>query len=243
MPHPSLRKLLKTHSNSVKYVLILVLGLFFFAILFFAFSYFTVKNIVVEKGPGKYNIIGIDNLKEKNLLLLSLPQEENNLEEQNPLVEFIEIKKQYPHTLRIQIYDSRPIATLKLTNGYALLNKEGKILSKAKEADSKFTLITYYQAFDYTMFQSGEKLNYSEIITALFFLEKMSRLNLQVERIDISGSSVIVCYLRDKKIFISNTKDKTQQLFELETIIKQFKIKAQNFKELDLRFDKPIVRF
>lgn len=243
MPHPSLRKLLKTHSNFVKYVLIVVLALFFFAILFFAFSYFSVKHIIVEKGNGKYNIIGVDNLKEKNMLLLSLPQEENNLEDQNPFVGFVEIKKQYPQTLRIQIYDSQPIATLKLTNGYALLNNQGKILSKAKVADSQFPIITYYQAFDYTMFQSGEKINYSEISTALFFLEKMSHLNLQVERVDISGSSVIVCNLRDKKIFISNTKDKAQQLFELETITKQFKIKAQNFKELDLRFDKPVVRF
>lgn len=182
-------------------------------------------------------------LKAKNILLLSEDSEQKRLEFQNPLTQFVEIKKIYPSTLRIALYKSEPLAELRLSQGYALLNRDGKILLKQKERTPTLPLITYYQLFDYNLFQSGDKVNYSEIVTALFFIDKLNNLNVKVESIDINGSSVIVCNLRDKRIFISNTKDKDQQLFELTTIIKQFKIKAQNYKEIDVRFDKPIVRF
>ena len=62
--------------------------------------------------------------------------------------------------------------------------------------------------------------------------------------IDIKGQDMLVFNLIDgKQIIFSNSKDKNTQNYQLELIIKQFKIEGKEFKKIDLRFDKPIISF
>ena len=62
--------------------------------------------------------------------------------------------------------------------------------------------------------------------------------------IDIKGQDVILFNLIDnKKIIFSNNKDREAQEYQLELIIRQFKIEGKDFRKIDLRFNKPIVEF
>ena len=47
----------------------------------------------------------------------------------------------------------------------------------------------------------------------------------------------------EKKIIFSSEKEAGSQLFQLQQIVKQFKVEGRAFKEIDLRYDKPVVRF
>jgi len=46
-----------------------------------------------------------------------------------------------------------------------------------------------------------------------------------------------------KKIIFSVKKDREEQDYLLETIIRQFKIQGKEFQEIDLRFNKPVIAF
>ena len=62
--------------------------------------------------------------------------------------------------------------------------------------------------------------------------------------IDIKGQDMLVFNLEsDKEIIFSNKKEKELQDYQLEFIIKQFKIEGKEFKKIDLRFEKPVVTF
>ena len=46
-----------------------------------------------------------------------------------------------------------------------------------------------------------------------------------------------------KEIIFRNKKEKELQDYQLEFIIRQFKIEGKEFKKIDLRFDRPIISF
>ena len=57
-----------------------------------------------------------------------------------------------------------------------------------------------------------------------------------------NGLAHSVEHLVSKKA-ISNKKEKELQDYQLEFIIRQFKIEGKEFKKIDLRFDKPVIAF
>ena len=62
--------------------------------------------------------------------------------------------------------------------------------------------------------------------------------------IDIITSNPITCCLfYCPEIVFSSQKERQFQIYQLEIIVKQFKIKGKEIKKIDLRFDKPIIQF
>ncbi|MBI4226228.1 hypothetical protein HY612_03905 [Candidatus Roizmanbacteria bacterium] len=201
-----------------------------------------IKTIIVEGDIPEYQIRGLENLKGINILLLTESYVAENLVKNNPMIQLDEVAKEFPNKLILKFKSIVPLAAVKLNEGYALLSEDAKILKKSKTTRN-LPIINFYQRLDYYQIVPGNKLDYKEIVTTLTLLKKSQDLNLKVESIDIGGLSMIEFNLNAKKIIFTAEKDKKIQNFELETIMKQFKIEAKDFKELDLRFDKPIVRF
>ncbi|MEK9169228.1 MAG: hypothetical protein AAB788_00635, partial [Patescibacteria group bacterium] len=74
--------------------------------------------------------------------------------------------------------------------------------------------------------------------------DKLKQINLRPLTIDIKGQDMLVFNLNDSKVIVfSNSKDKDVQDYQLELIIRQFKIEGKEFKKIDLRFNKPIIQF
>jgi len=221
-----------------------------FLVLRYVNSYFQIKTIHVEGEVPTDQIRGLENLKGTNLYFLTDGYISDILVKNNPDIQINQIIKELPNKIILKLKYIQPIAKLKLNVGFAQLSVEGKILKKSKprSAGSKqnvagLPIINFYQQFDYYQISTGNNLGYEEIVTALFLLEKSQELDLKIETIDISGLTMIVFNLKDKKIIFTSEKPSKKQAFELEAIIKQFKIEAKEFKVLDLRFDKPIVKF
>lgn len=225
------------------YLFITTLALVGFLALRYVNTYFQIKAILVEGEIPGNQIRGLENLKGKSLYFLTDSYITDTLVKNNPNIRLDEIIKDFPNRLVLKLEYVDPIAQLKLNGGFAELSDEGKILKKVKQVNIHLPIINFYQQFDYYQITTGNNLDYEEIVTTLFLLEKCRELDLKIESIDISGLTMIVFNLKDKKIIFTSEKTNEKQAFELEAIIKQFKIEAKDFKILDLRFDKPLVKF
>ena len=225
------------------YLLIIFIAIAVFIALIYFFSYFKLRHILIEGEITNHKIFGLENLKGVNLIFLTQESVTNIIYKNNPAIEIEEITKVYPDKLFLKLNFSIPLAQLKLNSGFAQLSENGRVFKKIKALDKKLPVINFYQQFDYFQISVGDVFNYEELNTVLFLLKKCRDLDLLVESIDISGLSMIVFNLKEKKILFTTEKKAEKQAEELETLLRQFKIKAQDFQSVDLRFAKPIVRF
>lgn len=225
-------------------VLIIILSAVIFVVLYFLNNLFLISQIEIIKPDITHPPLrSLELIKHKNILFISENDIAKMLSDQNPFLQSVSVVKKLPNKLLINLEIYKPIAYLKVNSGIFALASDGKILYKNHEESPVSPIIQYYQLFDYSVFNPGDKLTYSDITISLQLLEKSSELGLTVDSVDINGLDMIAFNLKDKKILFTTEKDELQQAYELETIIRQFKIKGQEFKNLDLRFYKPVVTF
>lgn len=239
----------RKHSKVFSYILILLLASFVFFCLYYLNYFFQVKTILLIQDRSNKTLRGLEGIKGTNILFINLKSVEKTLTLNNPEIQIEKIEKIFPDKLIIRLIELEPVASLKLNQGYAILDSGARVLKKSKNP-TNLPSINFYQKFDYLQVTPGVTLDYKELLTALSLLKICQELNLTVDSIDISGLSMIVFNLQDrrtqaqtKKILFTSEKDIQKQSFELETIIRQFKVEAKEFKQLDLRFDKPVVNF
>jgi len=203
---------------------------------------FSIKKIAVSSDEKNIKLIGLESLKNLNLIFFDPKTAEIDIVQKNPSIKTVNITKKYPDKIIIDIEKDQPIAVLRADQGFFFLSAEGKIIFKKKDNDTRLPLINYYQNFYYYQYQAGEKIDYDEVLASVDFLKRTDSLGLKVDTVDISGVHMVAFNLGDKKILFSLEKDRRVQDFQLETIIKQFKIEGKEFFSLDLRFDKPVIK-
>ncbi len=162
---------------------------------------------------------------------------------QNPNIKEITIKKMLPSKLLITVSVYEPIAFLEANSGHFALNEDGKLLYKKKDIDTNLPIIHYYQKFNFASGAPGELIDYKDIVLSLHLLKKSLDLALRVDSIDIGSLDMIAFNLLNKKILFTTRKNELLQIYELVAIVKNFKIEGKDFKNLDLRFDKPIISY
>lgn len=215
-----------------------------FIVLEYSFLKFQIRKIEAI-GPKMNALRGIEKYKNYNLLLLNPKVEETNLYNDNPFLKSISVRKVYPDYLQIIYTVYKPIALLKISEGTAAMSPTGRILYKERDRPrtGDLPIINLYQLLNFNSVKTGEVIERTEIKKTLIFLQRILDLNMKVENIDIDGQNMILFKLNEQSIFFSTEKDENKQIYELQTIIRQFKIEGKKFKVLDLRFDKPIVTF
>lgn len=246
----SLNIFLTKSLNKIKFLLFFVfLCSLILAIIFFVSQFFLIKNIEVVSDK-KISIINQDELINKNLLFVNKDQISKKIIKENFLLSAAVVDKVLPRTLKISVSFYEPCASLIVNNGYFVLSCDGRILQKTpayaskKDTQSFIPSINYYQKLNNGAFQTGDWIDFKDIKQSLFFLDILRRISLTPLTIDIKGQDMLVFNLIDsKKIIFSNSKDKEIQDYQLELIIKQFKIEGKEFKQIDLRFEKPIITF
>jgi len=236
------KKSLTKFPHIIKRVLIFTLSIgILFLTLFFIDTSFRVTEIEVRGLPQDMAIKGISIYKDQNLFFLSIQDIEEKIRRENPYVIEITVKRVFPHTLQISLTSASPIAVFNGGDGYFYLSGEGRILYKKREMNESFPIIRYYQKMDYYSKSAGDTISFKDVLCSLFFLKASQNSGLKIDSIDIDGLHMIVLHIKDKNIFFTTEKDQNQQAYELEKIIHRFKIEGKEFKNIDLRFDRPIV--
>jgi cell division septal protein FtsQ len=202
-----------------------------------------IKNIEVESEKN-FLLTNKNEIINKSLLLLDTDKISEKIINENYLVKTAKVEKIWPSKLKITISLYEPCASLIVNNGFFNLSCDGRILQKSRNMIQYLPVINYYQKLNNNSFQTGDWIDYKDIRHVLFFINKLNEISIKVLTVDIKGQDMLVFNLiDDKKVIFSNSKDQDIQDYQLELIIKQFKIEGRNYKKIDLRFDKPIISF
>ncbi|EKE13657.1 MAG: hypothetical protein ACD_12C00873G0003 [uncultured bacterium] len=235
--------LMKFSSKIKFFIFFLLLCSISFLILFFINNFFLVKNILIISDKN-FSLVNKDKIINKSLLFVNQEQIAKIIIKENFFLKSAIIEKVWPDTLKISITLYDPCVSLIVNNGTFNLSCDGRILQKTKDVESFLPIVNYYQKLSNNSFQTGDWINYRDIKQTLFFVERLKQINLIPLTIDIKGQDMLVFKLVDnKEIIFNNNKDKEVQSYQLELIIRQFKIEGKDFKKIDLRFNKPIVSF
>ncbi len=213
------------------------------ALLLYSHFLLRVKNIYVVGFPKEMTLYGLDEVKNKILYLVDEGKLSESLVRSNPIIYKVTTYKQYPETIRLTIETDGPLAVFEVKQGFFLLSSRGRILHKQKTKTElvSYPLIRYYQSPDYYAYQSGDTLDHSDITKTLEILKGIKDMGLQVITIDIDGIDMIGLNLEGKQILFSVDKDIQSQLYQLEQIIRQFRIQGGDYRKIDLRFNKPVL--
>lgn len=240
----SLNISLAKYLDKIKYIIFFLLtcSVSFF-IIFFIYNFFLIKNIEVESEKN-FLLTNKNEIINKSLLLLDTDKISEKIINENYLVKTAKVEKIWPSKLKITISLYEPCASLIVNNGFFNLSCDGRILQKSRNMIQYLPVINYYQKLNNNSFQTGDWIDYKDIRHVLFFINKLNEISIKVLTVDIKGQDMLVFNLiDDKKVIFSNSKDQDIQDYQLELIIKQFKIEGRNYKKIDLRFDKPIISF
>ncbi|MGB9883087.1 MAG: cell division protein FtsQ/DivIB [Microgenomates group bacterium] len=235
-------QLSKKFFNKVKIIILFIfLVLFFLNLFLFLENFFKIKEIEVNEKNIK--IIGLDSLYGKNIIFLNEEKTVEKLIKNNPSIKNIVISRILPAKLSLSLTFTHPLAQLVVDKGFFYLDDNGKIIEKSKNQSVSLPFLNFYQKIYFDDYQPGQEIFFGEIKKSLYLLKKINQMGLTIKHLDISGNNVIVFNLENKKIIFDSLKDQQLQLYQLGQIIKAFKIKGENYQEIDLRFDKPVVRF
>lgn len=228
--------------SKTSYLLLFILSSLLTLILLAGDSFFKVKKVEVMseklKDLRSFNNIFIG----KNILFLNDKKVKENILESNAQVRSVSIEKLLPHTVRIRVELDSPIAALIVDQGFFELSDNGKIIKKSRIYNNDIPKINYYQKLNYSSFIPGDYVGYNEIKTALVFLKKLDELKLGIANVDINGLNMIRLNLKSAVILTTTEKDVRIQIYQLEKIIRQFRIEGKEFETLDLRFNKPVIK-
>ncbi len=230
-------------SRKLKYLTSLVLAVILFLVFVFVDKYFSVTNITVDSPDNAGMIFGLEDYRHSNLVLLSTDEMAKTLKKQNPEVKEVSVVKVYPQTVIVKISLYKPLAAVDNGDGYLYLSDDGRILNRSSKNSLSLPVIHYYQKLNQYLFVVGDWINFQDMNFALHFIKTMSDLNLAVDQVDINGADMILCKIGNRQVVFTTEKSTQLQDYELEQIVRQFKIDGKEFKSLDLRFEKPVVKF
>ncbi len=216
--------------------------LIFLVTIIYSYYYFSISQIEIISSTRLSGIRGLENIKNNNLLLLSNNKIKTIILNSNPQFKTVKVEKDYPNKIKLMIETDNPLIALKVNQGYLLLDINGKVIAKNKENPVGLPKLSYYQQLDYESSNPGDKIDLKDILTALHFVKKISDLGLNAISVDINGLDMIRLNLKDKTIIFTTKKDINIQDYQLETILREFKIQGTDFADLDLRFDKPVIK-
>lgn len=214
----------------------------FFGLFLVGNSLVRVQTILI-KGDNKQQLRGLNIYYKKNIIFLSLKEMSESLLANNPELQSVSIGKKFPNSLVITIRLEPILASLEMNEGYVYLSEGGKIIQKSREKNRQLPLIHYYQKLNYSSVSAGDDIKYIDIISTLHFIRKSSNLGLKTDSVDINGLDMLLFTIGDKKLYFTTEKDIKTQDYEFEQITRQFRIEGKEFKSLDLRFEKPVIRF
>jgi hypothetical protein len=149
----------------------------------------------------------------------------------------VQFQKIYPHTLKIIPVTRAPSARLQVGGRIVLLDKLGYVLS---DGDQGFMLPLI--VIDLPFFRVGEKLTSPRVQTALSIIEAL-RSDWDINSLTEVNESYFLVKTPKTDIFIAHNGELGEILTTLQTLLAGFRIKGTLPAVVDLRFDKPVIKF
>ena len=212
---------------------------------FFKSSAFSIESIVINKPRGYVFTVGENKLKRlysgRNIFAVDLDQVETLVRNEYPQLRNVEVKRDLPNTLEVDIVSREPFAYLD-TAGGIVLDREGMVLSSGDvpEGIIKIKGINFFL----TKPTVGSKVDNAALDKALILIEglrKKTRVSREeINYIDISDKNNIVVGVKGVEIKMG-IDDFSRKLDDLRGILEDPQIKMGGIRYIDLRFDNPVI--
>lgn len=120
-------------------------------------------------------------LKGRSLLQLSYNDTVEALKEL-PVVKDVEISRDFPHTLRVEIFEYRPVACYAGAGGDYFLSDDGRVLTMTPDSDTKLPVLRTQEA---CAAEVGGRIECQDVMTGIDFLISVP-VNLHQEFTNVS---------------------------------------------------------
>ncbi|HLD27125.1 MAG TPA: FtsQ-type POTRA domain-containing protein [Patescibacteria group bacterium] len=235
---PKKSLILLYHRNKSKLVF-LVIFIVFFALFYIVARLFSVTHISLS---GSDSINGLDQLSQKNIFFISISATEKNLYTANPYLQSVKIIKQYPDSLHIIVQKALPTVQLVVDGGFFLLANDGRIIAKQRTKIPDISTVNYYQQLHFNEYEIGALLSKKDILFNVFFVHNFTKMGITVDTVDIINLNMIVLNTKDKTYLFTADKEKEVQFEAFQRIYTYMNVEGIEYKSLDMRFEKPIIK-
>lgn len=215
---------------------IVLFCLFSGAVYWVAIREFTIKNIVVV---GNNIRVQVDEARlPKTLLLFPADTIRTQLLADNPILADIQFQKKYPHTLMIVPTLRTAVARLSLTGREVLVDEAGIVLA---DADASSALLPRL-VVPLPAVRIGEIIGDQRVIAGTSFIRGIRDI-LPIRSISVEDERSLRAKSDELDIVFPKDGSIPSILTTLQTLLAGFRIKGTLPTFIDLRFDKPIVKF
>jgi hypothetical protein len=188
-------------------------------------------------------VSGLGEIKGKNIFLISEAQAAKSIKEKNPYIKNVILQKEYPSTVSVAITLYSEEAELNVGTGYFVLSSDGRVLSKNKKRVTSKPVINFYQKLNYYSYSAGDFVKINDITEAIYYINVLLDLGISVDSLDIKDRDMLLCNVGKKSIVFTTSRSREQQKYEISQIVKEFRITGRDYSTIDLRFEKPIIKF
>ena len=175
----------------------------------------------------------------KNIVFFPTKDLASQIKESHPLLKEVKIKKSLPNRLSFELKKREPQAVLKSPQqeGFWVVDEEGCLLEKANQTELPVVLVE--QSINLNV---GEKVVEKETVWAVNLFKDLKLHLLTPKTAKIVSPRQIEVELSDGLLVIfSSLKEVNFQLDSLQLIFSRSKIEGRSLKQVDLRFEKPVV--
>lgn len=233
--------------------------------LYFKFKIFIVKQVFVEATQlgcvDEVRLKDESSLMGKNILFIDSSKVENNLKKKFFCIKSVVVSRDFFSKVKLQVSGRQPFAILAIlkdreasssaltfniatssamqVQDFYTVDDEGVVFSKNTEGANSPVLYV----FDSNI-SLGQKLENNLIVNCLKILDKVKTFGVEVNKSLYSGDLLVINpdTVKPKIVFHINEKVDVQ-LASLQLILNKAKIDLKELEFIDLRFDKPVVKF
>jgi len=199
---------------------------------------------------GKLQKLIQDKVEGESIFFLSLEELKKEVLTNFPEVKDIFIKKTLPNQLLIKIVERKPVAILQTTKlatasgtfpkNYFLVDNEGFVFAKT----ATFSGLPLLYLPDEEKLFVGKKINQKGVKTAGKIITLLEEKGISVEKVFLPSPGKIEVLLKEKiKTIFTSQKDPSLQVTSLQIILSSLRMEGKVPKEVDLRFERPVVKF
>jgi hypothetical protein len=169
---------------------------------------------------------------------------EKELKENYSYIYEVYVTKRVPNTLQIRIVERKPTLKLKSGDQVYLMDIDGFILDDCLKSESHCGDFPVVEASYYSgQIQIGQKPFITEIDEIIEILDSQSEIGVNVSEVIIPALGVISVSFDDSTRAVFSVDDDINEKIGVYTYTREnLMLKNELFKEIDLRFDRPVVR-
>lgn len=214
-------------------------------LIIFSLSLFRISKVEIEAKDINCSsldeIQGVLNLKDQNFFIVQFTNAEKAILKKFYCIKSVKFEKFFPNKIKVDMEGRLPLANLIATpsgefEDNFLFDEEGVVFSKD---NIPYLPKIYLSNFKPTL---GQKLWDERMQNIIFILDRARLIKLDILEAWVKDNFLEVQTVGPKIIFRTDN-DMDIQLASLQLILGEAKIDFSNLEFIDLRFDKPVVRF